>query len=220
MISQRYRRDYIGEFVVSHTTFRDGVKVQDREWIPNAIENHHVSGRAAVIVGDTDRSRFDYARLQHHRGGLRGSKKLQTYGTDVTWQHLRLDFYVTTDSMTLAMIDNSDYGKDTVVYTDRQRVLEFPQKFFLTPYCPQMADTALALYLAAFDGHREIFVLGAVEHQDRNLDWQQHVHEVMRCYHTCQFYFVGAEAAMPMSWRSESNFDCMTVRRFVTHCDI
>lgn len=220
MISQRYRSDYTGEFVVRRTTFRDGVKIQDREWIPNAIENHHISSRAAVLVGDTDRSRFDYARLQHHHGGLRGNKKLQTYGTAMTWQHLRLDFYVTTDSIVLAMIDHSDYSQDTVVYTDRRRVLEFPQKFFLVPYCPLIADPALAMYLAAFDGHREIFVLGAVQHQDRNLDWQHHVLEVIQCYSTCQFYFVGVEAAMPMSWRSQPNFDSMTVRRFVTHCDI
>lgn len=220
MISQRYRSGYLGEFVVQHTTFRAGTKIQDREWIPNSIENHHISGRAAVLVGDTDRSRFNYAKLQHHHGGLRGNQRLQTYGTSVTWQHLPLDFYVTTDSMTLSMIDHANYARDTVVYTDRRRVQEFPQKFFLVPYCPFMADPALAMYLAAFDGHTEIFVLGSADHQDRNLDWQQHVLEIMQCYHNCQFYFVGVEAAMPMSWRSQSNFGSMPVRSFVTHCDI
>ena len=220
MISQRYRRDYHGEFVILRTTFRDGVKIQDREWIPNAIENHHVSGRAAILIGDTDRSRFDYTKLQHHHGGLRGSQRLQTYGTSVTWQHLSLNFYVNTDSMTLAMIDRADYTQNTVVYTDRRRVLEFPKKFFLVPYCPLIADPALAMYLAAFDGHREIFVLGAAQHQDRDPAWQQHVLEVMQCYYACQFYFVGTEAAMPVSWRSQPNFRSMPVRSFVTHCDI
>lgn len=220
MITQRYRRDYIGEFVILRTTFRDGVKVQDREWIPNSIENHHISNRAAVLVSDTDRSSFDYAKLQNHHGGLRGNKSLQTYGTGVTWQHLALDFYVTTDSLTLAMIDHAKYTENTVIYTDRRRVLEFAQKFFLVPYCPLIADPALAMYLAAFDGHTEIFVLGAVDYQDRNTAWQQHVLEVMQCYYTCQFYFVGAEAAMPVSWRSQPNFVSMPVRRFVTHCDI
>jgi hypothetical protein len=31
-----------------------------REWIPNPIENHHISGRAACIGSTTDIDAFDF----------------------------------------------------------------------------------------------------------------------------------------------------------------
>ena len=74
----RYRTDYAGEFVILESKWAGGKKEETREWIPNPIENHHLSGRAAVIGSNIDKWQFDYTRLQRHRGGLLGSKKLQT----------------------------------------------------------------------------------------------------------------------------------------------
>ena len=74
----RYRTDYAGEFVITETRWAGGRKNETREWIVNPIENHHISGRAACIGTDIDHWRFDYTRLARHRGGLLGSKKLQT----------------------------------------------------------------------------------------------------------------------------------------------
>lgn len=221
MINPRYRRDYMGEFIVLHTTFRDGQKIQEREWVDNPIVNQHISGRAAIIVSDVDFDRFDYTMLEYHRGGLRGTKRLQTYATGDIWRDLKLNFYVSTQQEQLEAIAATDYGDDTVVYTDRRRVLQFPGQFFLIPYAPMISDPATAMYLAAFDGHQEIFVLGA----NRELKfvepkWQQHITEVMRSYYHCMFYFVGVESNMPAEWRSQKNFRCLTHRNFVTHCDV
>jgi hypothetical protein len=77
----RYRTDYLGEFVILETRWSGGKKSETREWINNPITNHHLSGRAACIGSTLDQIHFDYTRLQRHRGGLLGSKKLQTYGT-------------------------------------------------------------------------------------------------------------------------------------------
>jgi len=71
MMQQRRRQDYPGEFIITRTTFRDGRKIQEREWIDNPIVNQHISGRAAVIATADDRERFDHARLQYHRAGVR-----------------------------------------------------------------------------------------------------------------------------------------------------
>ena len=95
MIESRYRRDYSGEFVITEIRIADGRSQQTREWIPNVIENHHISGRAAVIGSRTDQERFKYQRLQRHRGGLLGKKRLQTYGTGDLWQDMAFDFFVT-----------------------------------------------------------------------------------------------------------------------------
>jgi hypothetical protein len=49
MITQRFRKDYTGEFIVINTAWAGGRKRTQREWVPNPIENHHISGRAACI---------------------------------------------------------------------------------------------------------------------------------------------------------------------------
>lgn len=221
MILQRFRQDYAGEFVVLHTTFRDGVKIQQREWIENPIVNQHISGRAAIILSDRFRDRFDHCRLEDHRGGLHGSKRLQTYATGDIWKSMRLDFYITTDQQQLADIADTDYGDNTVVYSDRRGVLSHPGQFFLVPYSVRLSDPAAAMYLACFDQHKELYILGA----DRDLEcqqksWVDDIASVMRCYYTCQFYFVGTASMMPEVWRQQTNFSVMNYRRFVTHCDI
>ena len=76
----RFRQDYAGEFVVIESRWISGKKEEKREWIPNPIENQHISGRAACIGSTFDQGTFNYTMLQRHRGGLLGSKKLQTYG--------------------------------------------------------------------------------------------------------------------------------------------
>ena len=50
----RYRADYPGEFVVIESRWISGKKEEKREWIPNPIENQHISGRAACIGSTFD----------------------------------------------------------------------------------------------------------------------------------------------------------------------
>jgi hypothetical protein len=220
-MQQRYRQDYPGEFIITRTTFRDGRKIQEREWIDNPIVNQHISGRAAVIATADDRERFDHARLQYHRGGLRGSRRLQTYATGEAWQHMRLDFYVTTDVPTLEAIRGTDYGDNTTVYTNLSNVLLFPGDFFLVPHSPRLHQIALPLYLAAFDGHREIFVLG-LDRETKISDpqWIRDVDTVMSVYDSTTFYLVGVESNMPDSWRQHPNVRCQQFREWISYCDI
>ena len=51
---EKHRQDYDGEHILIKTTFQNGKKVEQREWMENPITNQHISGRAAVISGDTD----------------------------------------------------------------------------------------------------------------------------------------------------------------------
>ena len=48
-MSERYRTEYDGEFVIVSNIVKEGKKLQEREWIENPIKNQHISGRAAVI---------------------------------------------------------------------------------------------------------------------------------------------------------------------------
>ena len=221
MIQRRFRRDYAGEFIILETRFVAGEKQQTREWIDNPITNQHISKRAAVVGSDVDIDRFDYSILQRHRGSLHGKKKLQTYGTGETWQRMTFDFFVTADETQLSNITESNYDEQAVVYSTAKHCIRHPGHFYLVPYTPYLDQLALAVYLAAFDGHEEIFLLGynQVTPAPGRL-WTEHVDHVIRAYNTTKFYLVGTESNMPKLWRQNRNVECMDYRRFVTYCDV
>ena len=221
MIIKRYRKDYLGEFVLTETRWQGGVKQQNREWIPNPIHNQHISGRAAVIGSDADRHRFDYARLQRHRGGLLGSKRLQTYGSGDIWQHMVLDFWVSTRREQVAAAVSAGYCQRTTAYSSTRHCFDHPGNFFAVPFQPVIDDRAAAIYLAAFDGHREIFLLGYTNDAEGISNKMiSDVAMVIQTYNDSQFWLVGVEANMPAAWRACTNVDVMQHRRFISYCDI
>ena len=217
----RYRVDYAGEFVILESRWGAGKKEETREWIPNPIENHHLSGRAACIGSDIDRERFDYTRLQRHRGGLLGSKKLQTYGTGVIAQEMRLDFTVETQTVNLNKILENNYQQDNIVYTTARNCISYPGEFYLIPYKPRLIDMAIAIYLAAFDGHQEVFLLGYLDQTDGDaLHWQSQIAEVFLAYTGVKFYLVGESTRMPDEWLDCFNVQPMSYPEFISYCDV
>lgn len=221
MIARYYRKDYTGEFVILNTDIRRGIKQQRREWMANPIKDQRTPGRAAVIGSSLDRAKFDYSRLQRHRGGLQGSLRLHTYGSGSIWSDMPLDHYCSTDRQMLAKVQSTGYCVGTVCYSSSRFCMIFPEKFYLIPFQPRISDVAAAIYLAAFDGHREIFMLGYNRDTPAFArDWQQDVVSVMSAYLDHQFVFVGVESNMPDAWRQQPNADFWNYRRFITHCDI
>ena len=222
MIEQRFRRDYPGEFVILETRWRNGKKEQKREWIDNPIENQHISGRAAVIGTDADRHNFDYERLQRHRGGLLSKKKFQTYIAGDIWKDMRADFAVETDRKKLPAIVESGYQVDNIVYTTASNCIAFPGEFYLIPYNPRLDILALPIYLAAFDGHQEIFLLGYNQEVTSGVfNWQTHVSSVFGAYPMVKFYIVtNNDKNQPAAWRSHRNVTCMNYQDWVSYCDV
>ena len=217
----RYRTDYAGEFVILETRWGAGKKDETREWIPNPIENHHLSGRAACIGSNLDQWQFDYTRLQRHRGGLLGSKKLQTYGTGSIAQQMRLDFAVETNTNNLAAILATGYQQDNIVYTTARNCIANPGEFYLIPYKPRLIDMTVAIYLAAFDGHQEVFLLGYTdESPGDSLHWQAQLAEVFLAYSGVKFYLVGESTRMPDIWVDCFNTQVMTYPEFISYCDV
>lgn len=221
MIKEQYRSDYEGEFVITESKWSAGKKTQNREWIANPITNQHISGRAACIAGDIDKENFDYTRLQRHRGGLLSSKKLQTYGTGAITKEMRLDFAVEIDKIILNDILDRAYSTDNIVYTTTRNCLVNPGEFYLIPYNTLMAIEALVLWLAAFDGHKEIYMLGYNNSTvGTNSSWMPNVNSVIAAFPAVKFILVGEESNMSRDWRKNSNVECMKYRSFVSHCDV
>jgi hypothetical protein len=221
MITQRYRRDYDGEFVVASTNIQGGVKLQQREWIPNKIQNMHVSGRAAVIGSTNTRHRLDYTVLQHHHGGLMGRNKLQTYGCSNVWKDMRLDFYVSTDPRDINLVHKANYDKNTTVYTTSRQCIRYPESFFLVPYQPQLEDLVTAVYLAAFDQHQEIFLIGYNnDTAPTNTAYIDQMQEIFKVYNSIKFVLVGVAGNMPDMWRRRPNVRVLTYNEFKTYADV
>jgi hypothetical protein len=220
----RFRADYPGEFVVVNTIWEHSRRTEQREWIANPIENQHISGRAACIGSRDSHAAqlgFDYRILQRHRGGLLSSLKLQTYGTGIIAEDMRLDFAVDIDSAQLQKLIESKYYEDNVVYTTARNCIQNPGDFYLIPQAPRLLMPALPVYLAAFDGHKEIFLLGySKQMQFDNERWFDNVNEVFQAYAGVKFYLVGEPTIMPDTWLECANVKTMTYREFVSYCDV
>lgn len=217
----RFRDDYAGEFVILETRWSGGQKQQTREWVPNPIENHHISGRAACIGSSSDRHKFDYSRLQRHKGGLLGSKKLQTYGVGTIANDMRLDFTVETQKDCLQFFIDNKYSETNIVYTTSNNCISYPENFYLIPYNPKFLDITNIAYLAAFDGHKEIFLLGYNKDLPINKSlWHLEMISVMNAYAGVRFYFVGEPTNMCQEWLECANADSMTYREFISYCDV
>ena len=219
-MTARYRHDYPGEFIVLESRWSGGRKTQTREWIPNPIENQHISGRAVCIGTDFDRWRFDYTRLSRHRGGLLSSKKLQTYGVGSVALEMRLDFAVETDHQVLQSIKQTGYQEENIVYTTAKNCIANPGDFYLIPHRPQILDLATIIYLAAFDSHREIFLLG----YNRELDpgrntWLADITKIFQTY-PVDFYLIGEPTNMPAAWLDCANVRTMNYQDWISYCDI
>ena len=216
----RYRSDYPGEFVILESKWSGGKKTESREWIPNPIENQHISGRAACIGSGVDRRWFDYTRLSRHRGGLLSSKKLQTYGTGDIATEMRLDFTVETDQTTLEKLIEQEYYLDNIVYTTARNCIRYPGQFYLIPQRPYIVDLTTLIYLAAFDGHKEIFLLGYHKETIGNrTTWVDEITKIFEAY-PVNFYLVGESTLMFDKWLNCSNVRTMTYQKWISYCDI
>jgi hypothetical protein len=222
MIQPKYRSDYAGEFVVVETRWSGGKKHQEREWIENPIVNQHISNRAVVIAHNIDRDTFfDYRRLVNHRGGLLGSKKLQTYGTGDIATEMRLDFTVELDKNKLQRLLGEKYNESNVVYTSPKNCINFAGEFYLVPHMPHLMTEIIPAYIAAFDGHQEIFLIGFNKDTPfADNRWPEQLIDVALAYKTTKFYLIGERTNMPQHLFDLSNIDSLSYRKFIVHCDV
>ena len=126
----------------------------------NAVTNNQISNRAVIIGNGPGRLDFDLNNLKKY-SGLLGAKTLQTYGCNALYRDFATDFLVATgNNGIIDEIADSSYVNDHIVYTNSIHLLEHPGKFYLIPYDPYADAGTTAAYIAAFDGHKKIYMLG------------------------------------------------------------
>jgi hypothetical protein len=234
-----YRKDYDGEYVVLNTTVTNGKRVSEKEWIANPIQNQHISGRAAIIASGESRASYDVTKLERHRGGLLGRQKLQTYGTGELHKEMQLDFFITFDDRKLEECVESGYTSLVTVYTSPSKCIATPGEFYLVPQAMRGNTALIASWLACFDGHKEIFLLG-VDNQfckgyynniyvDQDSPEKKTIKDdikmrtmmklLMQTYPGVDFYHVSNDDPVPEGWYDCPNFKTMTYPEWVSYCD-
>ena len=134
---------------------------------------------------------------------------------------MRLNFAVEIDKIIINELVESGYVNDNIVYGSTRTCLMHPGEFYLIPYNTLMALEALVLWMAAFDGHKEIYALGYTNDTVGTVsEWSAHVNGVLTAYPSTKFTFIGEESNIPKTWRMNANVACLNYRPFISHCDI
>ena len=217
-MQKHYRSEYPGEFVITNTVFKNGRKEQEREWIENPIQNTSTSERACCISPGAITARIPLVRIEKHQGGVLGRDRMQLYGVEEIWDHITTDFLTVLNQERLDEIMDSGYQVDRVVYTTARLCTNNPGEFYLIPHGVAMVPPATALWLACFDGHKDIYMYGYNQSSDETKTIAA-IKSVMQTYSDVNFHHV-TECGSHDSWRRCINFEMISEREFISQCDI
>jgi hypothetical protein len=223
-LKQIYRSTYAGESVVTELVLSNNSWDPVTEFIPNSVFNTHTTTQAIAIGNGDTRLSFDLNLIKNHRGGILAKNKLQTYGCNYLYQEFTPDFLIAVDADKVKTIAESGYCNENIAYTNAQYMLEYPGKFYLIPQNPTFDAGSLAVYLACFDGHKKVFLMGYDGYDDtpENAFWIKTMLSVMQLYSSTEFVRVcpTKKYICSSSLLSQPNFRQIDFRDFVLEADI
>ena len=238
-----YRANYLGENVTTLARYRGGTWEYASEWVPLAVENRQTSGVATAIGNGISRKNFELNLLFGHKAGVLGSKSMQTYGCNGLYRDGSPTFMVASTEAMCAEMVSSGYCDNHIVYANSRMVMKYPGKFYLIPQDVQANAGTLAAYLACFDGHEKVYLLGfdgqwssnvnnniyadtnAYNASDINVtdNYQNKtLSRVMSTYSEVEFVRVcpTQDFACPDEWKSLPNFRQIDFWAFVLEADL
>jgi hypothetical protein len=242
-LKKTYRSSYIGEDIVVERRYSDGVWHDTIETVPNAVTNNQISNQAVVLGNSTGRTKMNLSAIKNHRGGLLGARALQSYGCNALYRDFTPDFLVALGNDIVKEIAETTYVNDNIVYTGAMHTLENPGKFYLLPHNPYTDAGTTAAYLAAFDGHKKVYLIGfdgnSTETFNDNMyagtngyqlpaspvdgiQWEVARSELFKTYDDTEFIQVTEQGRVtnPSSWISCPNFRQISFRQFALEADL
>ena len=162
-----------------------------------------------------------------HKGGLFGANKLQSYGCNSLYKEFTPDFLVVVGDENVAEIAATTYPDDNIVYVNGEHLVAHSGKFYLIPQNLSYDAGALAAYMACFDGHKKVFLLGydsyteTIEHPTQAF-FIKTLAEVVKTYNNVDFVRVMPTASYSCDPQLSSfpNFRQISYRDFVLEADI
>lgn len=253
-VNKKYRSDYTGENVNTVGLYINQAWHYQEEFVTNAFDNIPKFNQAVVVGNGMSRLQFDIDLFLDHRDvtswGEIGDwkpapigKKFNTYGCNALYRTHRPDFLVAVGKQIVKEIADSDYIDDNIVYANANVLPEYPQKFNYIPQDPSYNAGAIAAYLAAFDEHKKIFLLGfdgidstntgynvytgtpgyPVDGDNLTEDfWISSLATVMKTYDDVEFVRVAPTTGFrtPELWKYFPNFRTIDFRQFVIEADL
>jgi hypothetical protein len=161
-LNKWYRKDYHGENVVGNLIYDKQKWEISEEWVPNSVVNNQISNQACIIGNGISRKEFNLSAVIGHHGGLLGRMKLQTYGCNALYRDHTPDFLVVSgeDDGIVSEVANSGYCDNNIVYASIPHIMRHPEKFYSIPQDLAWNAGSVATYLAAFDGHKRVYMIG------------------------------------------------------------
>ena len=243
LTSKLYRTDYTGEDIIQERSLTDGQWVSTTEHVPNNIINNQISNRAVVFGNGESRLTFNTTNLLNKKSGLLGADTLQSYACNAFYRDYTPDFLIVTSRIIADELSKTTYPTDNIVYTRVDISLEFPRKFYLIPRDPYADAGATAAYIACFDGHKKIYLLGCEGQFEANYNnnvyagtngygakdadvtghnWEESYLQLFQVYDDVDFVLVtdsGRHSTFD-SWRACTNFRQISHRDMVLEADL
>ena len=239
---KNYRSNYTGENIIVERRLEGGRWYATTEQVLSNVTNQQISNTAVVIGNGTNRLGFNLNHLKKP-SGLLGAKTVQIYGCNALYRDFAPDFLVVGSGKIIAdEIANSGYTTDHIVYANANQLLEYPQKFYLIPYNPYADAGTTAAYIAAFDEHKKIYLLGFDGHEtgwnnnvyagtagyDHQLmpingsEWIRNLKTLFDTYNDVDWVWVTPRGRnlIPEDLKHCLNFRQIDFRKFVLECDL
>jgi len=221
IIKKLYRANYTGEEVVTSLTYQNADWQVERQWIPTGLVNDHNNSSALVIGGghtwQEPNKGFDLKYVARQKS----FPKLQTYATNNVYEKFKPDFLVVDDDNADVVVQ-SGYCESNIVYGHAEVILKYPGKLYLIPQDPSWNAGAVATYLACFDGHKKIFLMGFDGEEGNDAFYERAMLQIFNLYNEVEFVRVSPTANyyMPESWKYCVNLRQITFRNFVIEADL
>lgn len=164
-LTKKYRRGYVSEDIIVERKLEGGRWHTTTESVPSKITNRQISNTAVVIGNGVNRLGFELTQLDKP-SGLLGSRTVQTYGCNALYRDYSPDFLVAVGNNGIVdEIAEVGYTNENIVYSAAIHLLEFPGKFYLIPHDIYADAGTTAAYIAAFDEHKKIYLIGFDGHE-------------------------------------------------------
>ena len=160
ILKKIYRSTYAGEQVVTTLTLENNEWIPETEYVANSVFSSHTTTQAIAFGNGDTRKEFDLVHIKNHKGGLLGVDKLQSYGCNDFYKEFTPDFLVAVGDEHVKAIADSGYTDDHIVYAHGEHVINYPGKFYLIPQNISYDAGSIAAYMACFDGHKKVFLMG------------------------------------------------------------
>lgn len=159
-IQPLYRTSHAGELVIDSRKLSDSSWTDETISIPTKYTGSQYGTKALVIGNGESRKKFNLAIMKHHKNGVAALGALQSYGCNALHRDYTPDFLFVTREDIIQEVLDKNYTDANIVYASLAHINTHPQKLYYIPQDPCWNSGALAAYMACFDGHSKVYLVG------------------------------------------------------------